>query len=461
MEVYYERELSQSDVESWSTARETGFSLLWWIEGDTGDKLEMEVEPRYLEENKIFRNWIKIFHHLTEMQNGEESTFSKIVNILKIDCIVIKNITANELPLPSQITAIIDYILEKQSVTNNTTLSDNHVITFSNETQWILGYNLFMIISSPIPSIPNLQQFYQYLMMKGHPWMIIHTLGNMMKEHEKVNFKKVFNVDTKEVFALVASDLYELMGKHYPLKLGKIKTLLAMRNISNVNEKESIKPDILDVSNHPVHIVNDERKLSPSAFIPFCQIGKEYLGMQVDNFSVPVCTGFQKKIFEGQICYSFNLTQFQESKVNKGRENALKLIVDVNSERDSLLTPPRPIDDSIKIHINTIKSFTAYGGGQYVITSVKQMSSSKDFNKFPDDMKKCQNKETIEECSNRKLIVEGVEQCGCLPPILNHLQHLIQVANIIRRLFVSFPTVIIGAHDPVNWKMEIRYWSPK
>ena len=133
--------------------------------------------------------------------------------------------------------------------------------------------------------------------------------------------------------------------------------------------------------------------------------------MQVDNFSVPVCTGFQKKIFEGQICYSFNLTQFQESKVNKGRENALKLIVDVNSERESLLIPPRPIDDPIKIHINTIKSFTAYGGGQYVITSVKQMSSSKDFDNFPDDMKKCQNKETIEECSNRKLIVEGVEQC--------------------------------------------------
>ena len=79
IEVYYLRRLSKSEVTSWSTARETGFSLHWWIEGDTGDKLEMEVEPRYLEENKIFRDWIEIFRQLIEEENIEQNTIIKTV----------------------------------------------------------------------------------------------------------------------------------------------------------------------------------------------------------------------------------------------------------------------------------------------------------------------------------------------------------------------------------------------
>ena len=72
------------DVDSWSTARETGFSLHWWIEGDTGDKMEMEVEPRYLEENEMFREWMKIFHHLIEEENFEKDKVIKTVNDEKV-----------------------------------------------------------------------------------------------------------------------------------------------------------------------------------------------------------------------------------------------------------------------------------------------------------------------------------------------------------------------------------------
>ena len=68
--------------------------------------------------------------------------------------------------------------------------------------------------------------------MEGPPWMIIHTLGNMMKEIEYVNMKKSFNVATKKAFALVGSQLYYLMRKYYHLKLEEIETLLAMTDLN-------------------------------------------------------------------------------------------------------------------------------------------------------------------------------------------------------------------------------------
>ena len=86
--VTYVRSLFPEIVDSWRTVRETGFSLHWRIEGDTGEKLEMEVEPKYLEENKIFRDWIKIFHQLTKEKNVETDRLIKTVNTVKVDYIV-------------------------------------------------------------------------------------------------------------------------------------------------------------------------------------------------------------------------------------------------------------------------------------------------------------------------------------------------------------------------------------
>ena len=40
-------------------------------------------------------------------------------------------------------------------------------------------------------------------------------------------------------------------------------------------------------------------------------------------------------------------------------------------------------DNTIKVHINTVKPYTGYGSGQYIISSVKQMSTTTDFLGIP------------------------------------------------------------------------------
>ena len=42
---------------------------------------------------------------------------------------------------------------------------------------------------------------------------------------------------------------------------------------------------------HPVHILDDKGQISPSSFIPFCEIGGDSskMGVKIPNFSVNVC----------------------------------------------------------------------------------------------------------------------------------------------------------------------------
>ena len=90
------------------------------------------------------------------------------------------------------------------------------------------------------------------------------------------------------------------------------------------------------VINHPVHIMSNDNKTSPSAFIPFCEFGGNMssVGVKIDQFDVPVCNSFQDKILNDQLCYEVDLNKFS----NKNNiANELKLgfnfIMDYNEDR--------------------------------------------------------------------------------------------------------------------------------
>ena len=62
------------------------------------------------------------------------------------------------------------------------------------------------------------------------------------------------------------------------------------------------------VTSHPVHIVNEDRSLSPTALIPFCDFGNNMyaMGVKIDQFSVPVCKSFEPKVVNDQLCYEMD-----------------------------------------------------------------------------------------------------------------------------------------------------------
>ena len=90
------------------------------------------------------------------------------------------------------------------------------------------------------------------------------------------------------------------------------------------------------VSNHPVHILNDERKFSPSSFIPFCYFGEEFIGARIKEFEIPVCNIFKPRIYLNQLCYETSLQELKDSqKIGKQLEKGLTLILDYNEERQN------------------------------------------------------------------------------------------------------------------------------
>jgi hypothetical protein len=89
------------------------------------------------------------------------------------------------------------------------------------------------------------------------------------------------------------------------------------------------------ISNHPVHIVDDQNLLSPSAFIPFCSLGDdmEIIGQIVPNFTIPVCNKFKPTVLDGQRCYQLDVNQFASQVDRKLMSHGLTFLMDYNEDR--------------------------------------------------------------------------------------------------------------------------------
>ena len=89
------------------------------------------------------------------------------------------------------------------------------------------------------------------------------------------------------------------------------------------------------ITNHPVHIIDENGELSPSAFIPFCQFGKNMsiMNVKLDLFSMPVCTHFKDKIFYDQLCYEVDVNRFQDKFTEQDLKLGLSMLVDTNFNR--------------------------------------------------------------------------------------------------------------------------------
>ena len=95
--------------------------------------------------------------------------------------------------------------------------------------------------------------------------------------------------------------------------------------------------DILQsVSNHPVHLYDEGGKLSPSAFIPFCDFGgrMSVLGESMEPYDLPVCKSFQAKIWKDQLCYEVHLDKYKnKDNIDKDLELGLVFLLDYNEDR--------------------------------------------------------------------------------------------------------------------------------
>ena len=92
------------------------------------------------------------------------------------------------------------------------------------------------------------------------------------------------------------------------------------------------------VTNHPVHIQNEDGTLSPTALIPFCEFGgnMSIMGVKIDKFDVPVCKSFRPKIIQDQLCYTVDPNEYRKYFQRK-QKLGLTLFINYDYEDRELL----------------------------------------------------------------------------------------------------------------------------
>ena len=105
--------------------------------------------------------------------------------------------------------------------------------------------------------------------------------------------------------------------------------------LSVMNEEQS------RLINHPVHIIDKSGKLSVSAFIPFCGIGKSFLGKRIPEFSIPVCNKFNERTINDQLCYEIDPNNIANEKTELVKDG-LFFIIDEN--RDKQFDPEKNVE---------------------------------------------------------------------------------------------------------------------
>ena len=91
-----------------------------------------------------------------------------------------------------------------------------------------------------------------------------------------------------------------------------------------------------NIINHPVHIITKDNQTSPSAFIPFCDIGGNLsaMGTKMENFDLPVCNSFVATNLHDQVCYEIDLKRFVDrNNIERVMKQGFNFIMDYNEDR--------------------------------------------------------------------------------------------------------------------------------
>ena len=209
---------------------------------------------------------------------------------------------------------------------------------------------------------------------------------------------------------------------------------------------------IQKVSNHPVHIIDDKGKLSPSALIPFCEFGGNMssMGVNIGIFDIPVCNSFQAKILNDQLCYEVDLGKFRNPyNIENELKLGLALFMDYNEDRQVSFAEINGVADvksfgsrfdgsnddaNAHIYLNTVgkrychsfkkglslaaifpEPVKLIGGGKYNLNDIKEIIVTDSYLGLPQDVKKCQNVEEVLDCTTRHHQNMLLKKCGCIP----------------------------------------------
>ena len=148
-----------------------------------------------------------------------------------------------------------------------------------------------------------------------------------LKELKNLTYNDINQISTNIINVNNNKTVFESIGTIGLIRrsLKKVKRLLQFL----------ATPEMQKVTSHPVHIVDEDGQLSPTALIPFCSVSNNYstMGVKIHSLDVPVCTAFRPKYFNDQLCYSVDLNDIK-TKFYIRDKLFLNLLIDFNEDRE-------------------------------------------------------------------------------------------------------------------------------
>ena len=209
------------------------------------------------------------------------------------------------------------------------------------------------LVDCPDDKLKGWINTYTSLMEGDNMVGLLSTLGdvvtNSQQQADSLIARRIL-VSWSAMLNLTNKDIETMM-----IAPSKLKTLESPGNREFVSEdilqgeyspcKVSTDEDISDLdtiqrlSTHPVHIIDEAGELSPSALIPFCDLGgrMSLTGVQHTQFSMPVCTAFTRKVLFDQLCYEADLNLYKESLSPEEFNVGFSFLVDLNHNRQTSL----------------------------------------------------------------------------------------------------------------------------
>ena len=109
--------------------------------------------------------------------------------------------------------------------------------------------------------------------------------------------------------------------------------------------------EIQRLTSHPIHLVDNNGNLNPTALVPFCSVSDDYstMGVKIDQMDVPVCNSFRPKIVRDQLCYTVDLNKIKK-KIEFNKQLYFSFFIDYNEDRKMSIA-----DDDAK-HVFTVET---------------------------------------------------------------------------------------------------------
>ena len=151
------------------------------------------------------------------------------------------------------------------------------------------------------------------------------------------------------------------------------------------------------------------------------------LGQKTEGINFTACSSFRPTLLQGQLCYSLNLITIDTKNTQAGKRAGLVLLIDSGEQGNE--EPQKYMDDlentldlessgvednSARIYLNTLSSFSSPRAGSYAMSALKKMTVTESFLKQTNEKKKCMI-ETLEDCQAKSHINKVQKKCGCVP----------------------------------------------